>query len=47
MMAFLRQRRLYDPQTGQRLALLDAAGKEAGNEVKVYFSHNSIGVIET
>lgn len=26
---------LYDPQTGQRLPLLDAAGKDAGNEVVV------------
>jgi len=26
---------LYDPQTGQRLPLLDAAGKEVGNEVVV------------
>jgi hypothetical protein len=26
---------LYDPQTGQRLPLLDAAGKESGNEAAV------------
>jgi 4-amino-4-deoxy-L-arabinose transferase-like glycosyltransferase len=26
---------LYDPQTGQRLPVLDAAGREAGNEVAV------------